>query len=235
MANQKKNHNSDPTSSQSDPYLSGGGRETRPPQTSDTDGSTPQTVSSGKGSKDLALPPEFRLVRSLGRGGMGVVYLVKLDTGFGEEELALKTILPEHLGNQAAIERFVKEAETLKRLKHENIVSLRDFRKYEGYFYVLMEYIAGSTLDIYLRDRSPLSVSEVLHWFTPLAEAVDYAHRKGVVHRDIKPSNVMLGSTGSPYLLDFGIARQADSAHTQARRLGAGTWEYMAPEQFDDD
>jgi formylglycine-generating enzyme required for sulfatase activity len=98
-----------------------------------------------------------------------------------------------------------------------------------------MEYISGSTLDIYLRDRSPLSVSEAVRWFSPLAEAVDYAHRKGVIHRDIKPSNVMLGTNDNPYLLDFGIARQADSAHTQARRLGAGTWEYMAPEQFDDD
>jgi serine/threonine-protein kinase len=222
MSSCKANEDSDPTHSQSEPYLSGGG-ETYQPQSSDTNGRGLPRGANGEGSKELALPPEFQLVRSLGRGGMGVVYLVKRDTGFGEEELALKTILPEHLGNQSAIERFVKEVETLKGLRHEHIVPLRDFRKYQGYFYFLMEYISGSTLDIYLRDRSPLSVSEALKWFTPLAEAVDYAHRKGVVHRDIKPANVMLGVTGSPYLLDFGIARQADSAHTQARRLGAGT------------
>ncbi|MEY4566973.1 MAG: hypothetical protein RLY14_1943, partial [Planctomycetota bacterium] len=98
MSSRKANEDSDPTPSQSEPYLSGGS-ETQPPQTSDTDGSVSPRGSSGEGSKELALPPEFRLVRSLGRGGMGVVYLVKRDTGFGEEELALKTILPEHLGN----------------------------------------------------------------------------------------------------------------------------------------
>jgi formylglycine-generating enzyme required for sulfatase activity len=234
MSNSKKNPNSDSSLSQSEQYLSGGG-ETYQPKTSDTDGRSGQGGLSGQGIQELELPPEFQLIGALGRGGMGVVYLVKRDTGFGEEELALKTILPEHLGNQSAIERFVKEVETLKGLKHDHIVTLRDFRKYQGYFYFLMEYISGSTLDIYLRERGPLSVSEAVRWFTPLAEAVDYAHRKGVIHRDIKPSNVMLGTNDNPYLLDFGIARQADSAHTQARRLGAGTWEYMAPEQFDDD
>ena len=80
------------------------------------------------------LPEEFTLIRRLGRGGMGEVYLVERDSGFSREQLALKTILPEHLGNQGAIERFKREVSTLLRLRHDHIVQLRDFRLYRGYY-----------------------------------------------------------------------------------------------------
>ena len=189
-------------------------------------------------SSEFRLPEEFTLVRRLGRGGMGEVYLVERDSGFSgfnREQLALKTILPEHMGNEGAIERFKREVATLLRLKHENIVQLRDFRLYRGYYYFLMEYIEGVTLQERVAKRGVLSASEALNVFVPLAQALDYAHGKGVIHRDLKPSNIMLGSNGTVYLLDFGIARHQESEHTTTRRMGPGTWEYMSPEQFDDD
>ena len=186
-------------------------------------------------SSEFRLPEEFNLVRRLGRGGMGEVYLVERDSGFNREQLALKTILPEQMGNEGAIERFKREVATLLRLKHENIVQLRDFRLYRGYYYFLMEYIEGVTLQERVAKRGVFSASEALNVFVPLAQALDYAHGKGVIHRDLKPSNIMLGSNGTVYLLDFGIARHQESEHTTTRRMGPGTWEYMSPEQFDDD
>ena len=181
------------------------------------------------------LPDEFTLIRRLGRGGMGEVYLVERDSGFSREQLALKTILPEHLGNQGAIERFKREVSTLLRLKHEHIVQLRDFRLYRGYYYFLMEYIEGVTLHEWVAKQGVFSPAEVLNVFGPLAQALDYAHGKGVIHRDLKPSNIMLGPNGTVYLLDFGIARHQESEHTVTRRMGPGTWEYMSPEQFDNE
>jgi len=181
------------------------------------------------------LPDEFTLIRRLGRGGMGEVYLVERDSGFSREQLALKTILPEHLGNEGAIERFKREVSTLLRLRHDHIVQLRDFRLYRGYYYFLMEYIEGVTLHERVAKQGALSTAEVLNVFGPLAQALDYAHGKGVIHRDLKPSNIMLGPEGTVYLLDFGIARHQESEHTATRRMGPGTWEYMSPEQFDDE
>jgi serine/threonine protein kinase len=226
-------------------FLSGAG-ETRHPQSFDTnpkddvasevsfrDG--PRFAAEDQQSYEFRLPTEFRVLRRLGRGGMGEVYLVERDTGFGKESLALKTILPEHLGNTLAVDRFIREIEKLKRLRHEHIVPLRDFRKYAGYYYFLMEYIDGATLDVYMTTRNPLSRDEALKLFMPLAEAIDYANRKGIIHRDIKPANIILDSNLEPFLLDFGIARHAGAEQTQTRRMGAGTWEYMAPEQFDDE
>ena len=196
----------------------------------DTQGSEETELGSG-----FQLPEEFTLVRRLGRGGMGEVYLVERDSGFNREQLALKTILPEHLGNEGAIERFKREISTLLRLRHDHIVQLRDFRLYRGYYYFLMEYIEGVTLQERVATQRVFTASEVLDVFGPLAQALDYAHGKGVIHRDLKPSNIMLGPKGAVYLLDFGIARHQESENTATRRMGPGTWEYMSPEQFDDE
>jgi formylglycine-generating enzyme required for sulfatase activity/predicted Ser/Thr protein kinase len=213
--------------------VSGSGETILPensPSEQETSGAEDTELGSG-----FRLPEEFTLIRRLGRGGMGEVYLVERDSGFSREQLALKTILPEHLGNEGAIERFKREVSTLLRLKHEHIVQLRDFRLYRGYYYFLMEYIEGVTLHERVAKQGALSTSEVLNVFGPLAQALDYAHGKGVIHRDLKPSNIMLGPEGTVYLLDFGIARHQESEQTATRRMGPGTWEYMSPEQFDDE
>ncbi|MEY4565367.1 MAG: hypothetical protein RLY14_337 [Planctomycetota bacterium] len=246
MSERKDKSEISPPSYQPEDFVSGAG-ETYVPVSADTnrssDSARPNPLLDGQVSSvedqasfSLGLPPDFRVIKRLGRGGMGEVFLVRRDTGFGYfEDLALKTILPEHLGNASAIERFIKEVETLKILRHECIVPLRDFRKYESYYYFLMQYIEGMTLNHYVSQHGPLSKEELFQVFEPLASALDYAHRKGVIHRDIKPSNIMLGPKLEPYLLDFGIARNDEHGQTQVRRVGPGTWEYMAPEQFNDE
>jgi eukaryotic-like serine/threonine-protein kinase len=183
----------------------------------------------------IRLPQELKLLQQIGHGGMGTVYLVERDTGFRTERLALKTILSEHLENPSAIERFEKEIDTLLRLRHDHIVALRDFRFFEGYYFFLMEYLEGMTLQDDIINRGPMDLARMNRVFSPLALAVDYAHGKGVIHRDIKPMNIMLSNLDMGHLLDFGIARIEDREKTQTRRMGPGTWEYMAPEQFDDE
>ena len=233
MSNSDKRDPGEDSERTSKRIVSGSGETILPensPSEQETDGAEETELGSG-----FRLPEEFTLIRRLGRGGMGEVYLVERDSGFSREQLALKTILPEHLGNQGAIERFKREVSTLLRLKHEHIVQLRDFRLYRGYYYFLMEYIEGVTLQERVATQGALSTAEVLNVFGPLAQALDYAHGKGVIHRDLKPSNIMLGPKGMVYLLDFGIARHQESEHTVTRRMGPGTWEYMSPEQFDDE
>ncbi|MBL8868717.1 MAG: SUMF1/EgtB/PvdO family nonheme iron enzyme [Planctomycetaceae bacterium] len=184
---------------------------------------------------DLSLPNELRIVCKLDRGGMGEVFLVERDTGMGLERLALKTLLPEQIDNAAAIARFQNEVRTLKELRHDCIVPLRDFRKYDRHYFFIMEYIEGVTLYRHVEEYGMLNLESFFSLFEPLADAVDYSHRKKILHRDIKPSNIMLGLNGNPYLLDFGIAQNSHAESQARRRIGAGTWEYMAPEQFDDE
>jgi serine/threonine protein kinase len=153
----------------------------------------------------------------------------------GLERLALKTLLPEQIESPAAIVRFQNEVNTLKEFRHDCIVPLRDFRKCDRHYFFIMEYIGGETLHQHAGDHGMLNLESFFSLFEPLAEAVDYSHRKKVLHREIKPSNIMLGLIDDPYLLDFGIA-QNKHAESQARsRFGARTSEYMAPEHFDDE
>jgi formylglycine-generating enzyme required for sulfatase activity len=184
---------------------------------------------------EIRLPRDLKLVRKLGQGGMGAVYLVERDSGFNREQLALKTLLAEQIGNPSAIERFKKEIATLLRLRHDHIVALRDFRLFEAYYFFLMEYIEGVTLQEEVGERGPMGLDRLFNVFGPLAQAIDYAHSKGVIHRDLKPMNIMLGPQDTGHLLDFGIARNEERDKTHTRRMGPGTWEYMAPEQFDDE
>ncbi len=233
MSNSDKKNPSDASEPTYKRFVSGSG-ETILPENAQSEKET-KGPEAAERSSEFRLPEEFTLVRRLGRGGMGEVYLVERDSGFNREQLALKTILPEQMGNEGAIERFKREVATLLRLRHDHIVQLRDFRLYRGYYYFLMEYIEGVTLQERVAKRGVFSASEALNVFVPLALALDYAHGKGVIHRDLKPSNIMLGSNGTVYLLDFGIARHQESEHTTTRRMGPGTWEYMSPEQFDDE
>jgi formylglycine-generating enzyme required for sulfatase activity/tRNA A-37 threonylcarbamoyl transferase component Bud32 len=232
MSNQDK-HQSDSDGPQEIEYKSGSG-ETYLPKSREY--REDDAVSNSFGDPaEIRLPRDLKLVRKLGQGGMGAVYLVERDSGFNREQLALKTLLAEQIGNPSAIERFKKEIATLLRLRHDHIVALRDFRLFEAYYFFLMEYIEGVTLQEEVGERGPMGLDRLFNVFGPLAQAIDYAHSKGVIHRDLKPMNIMLGPQDTGHLLDFGIARNEERDKTHTRRMGPGTWEYMAPEQFDDE
>ena len=132
------------------------------------------------------------------------------------------------------LKRFEREAKSLAKLSHPNIVKVHDYGEHEGSPYLVMEYMPGGTLRKILGQPIPWQVA--LRLLLPVARGVDYAHQRGIVHRDIKPANILITETGDPMLSDFGIAKlfEADqTTHLTGTGMVIGTPEYMAPEQWD--
>src|SRR5271154_1178980 len=143
------------------------------------------------------------IIAPLGAGGMGEVYRardMRLD-----REVAIK-ILPSHLSSDSgARQRFEREAKTVSGLNHPNICTLHDIGHQDGVDFIVMEYLEGETLEQRVA-KGPMPLSDVLKYGVQIANALDRAHRSGVVHRDLKPGNVMLTKSGAK-LLDFGLAK----------------------------
>jgi serine/threonine-protein kinase len=177
----------------------------------------------------------YRLMRELGRGGMGVVYEAERDDGQFRRRVAIKVL---RAGTEPVLrQRVVAERQILAGLDHPDIARLLDGGVTpDGRPYLVMEHVDGLPVDVYC-DRMRLSVAERLHLFIIIARAVDYAHRNLVVHRDLKPSNIMVTTDGGVKLLDFGVAKLLNPAlggptpHTLHDRL-ALTPEYASPEQL---
>jgi serine/threonine protein kinase len=177
--------------------------------------------------------PQLEILETLGRGGMGAVYKARQPRL--DRLVALKILSPEKQGDPKFSERFEREARTLARLKHPNIVTIYDFGEVQGNFYLLMEFVDGLTLRQLLQTRK-LSPNEALAIVPQICEALQYAHQQGVVHRDIKPENILLDQRGEVKIADFGIAKivgqQAQIGSTQEKQV-IGTPHYMAPEQIE--
>ncbi|MEP0547108.1 MAG: serine/threonine-protein kinase [Rhodothermales bacterium] len=178
----------------------------------------------------------YRVVRTLGQGGMGTVYLAERADGQFEQRVALKLIRP-GMGRHEILRRFLQERQILARLQHPHIARLLDGGiTAEGQPYFAMEFVDGQPITEYCDERR-LNLDERLRLFRSVAEAVAYAHRNLVVHRDIKPSNILVTAEGVPKLLDFGIAKllhETDSEDTLIETqagLQVMTPEYAAPEQ----
>nr|WP_255399733.1 serine/threonine-protein kinase [Oceanicoccus sp. KOV_DT_Chl] len=172
--------------------------------------------------------PGYRVVRPIGRGGMATVYLA-IQESF-QREVALKVMSPLLSQDESFSERFLREARIVSRLVHPHIVTVHDVGIQNGHHYLSMEYIEGQDL----KDRLPsLNSEQLFRIVAEVARALDYAGRKGYVHRDVKPENIMIHNLdGRAVLMDFGIARAADSASTMTRTGTAlGTPHYMSPEQ----
>ncbi len=187
----------------------------------------------------LPTVPGYRIVRELGRGGMGIVYEAEQD--FPRRIVALKVIRPE-LVTQSVLQRFSLEAEALALLQDPGIAQLYE----AGFFgpegartpYIAMEMVSGVSLTSYIRANG-LDTSASLRLFTTVCDAVDHAHRRGVVHRDLKPGNIVVSADGRSKVLDFGVARLAgaEAPDNTLTRMGqiVGTLGYMSPEQIDGD
>jgi serine/threonine-protein kinase len=173
----------------------------------------------------------FELVRLLGRGGMGAVYLAR-ERGL-ERYVAIKVLSPDVAVTAQARERFRREARTAARLTHQNILPLHSFGEVGDLAYLVMDYVRGESLADRL-DREGRLPSEVARRIlSELADALDYAHRHGVIHRDIKPENVLMeDESGRAILADFGIAKALDpGASLTQTGVVIGTLQYMSPEQ----
>jgi serine/threonine protein kinase len=171
----------------------------------------------------------YKVVEKIGEGGMGAVY--KGVDLMLEREVAIKVLKPE-LGSQPqVVERFRSEAVTLARLNHPNIATLFSFFRQGDFFFMVLEYVKGTTLDRIVEAHGVMTCEQAIPLFCQMLEGIDHAHSLGIIHRDIKPANMMLTESGLLKVLDFGIARALGSARmTRAGNL-IGTIEYMSPEQ----
>jgi serine/threonine protein kinase len=176
----------------------------------------------------------YHILEPLGEGGMATVYRA-YDTRL-ERQVAVKIIRQgafpmETLGE--VLKRFEREAKSLARLSHPNIVKVHDFGEYENSPFLVLEYLPGGTLKKVL--GKPMPWREAVRLILPVARGVEYAHQHGVVHRDIKPANILITESGEPMLSDFGIAKILEGETSTALTgtgMAMGTPDYMAPEQW---
>lgn len=173
------------------------------------------------------------VVRAIvGRGGMGCIYRV-YDKVL-EEEVALKTLLPDHVDDKVVLERFFNEARIARSLSHPNIIRVHDIGMDKGIIYISMELLKGRSLREMIDRLQPgqrLPINGILRMFDALCAALDYAHRY-TIHRDIKPENVMILPDGSVKLMDFGISKLMSNPNLTSASVVMGTPHYMPPEQL---
>jgi serine/threonine protein kinase len=203
---------------------------------------------------------QYHLLEELGRGGMGSVY--KARHALMDRVVAVKVLLPELVQNPLAVEWFRREVRAVTRLCHPNIVMAYDANEAQGVYFLVMEYVAGSSLDALVRREGPLAVPQACEIVRQAALALQYAHEQGIVHRDIKPGNLLLphdeagarggepggSATGGAHnppcpvrvkVVDFGLARLHTAAKTDTILLKTqagflGTPDYCSPEQSRD-
>jgi len=180
---------------------------------------------------ELALGQQYEIVRPLGQGGMGAVYLARERSL--ERFVAIKVLRPELAEAHDGRERFRREARIAAQLSHPGIVPLHTFGEVGGIWYFVMGYVRGASLAERLRLEGHIPAHEAHRILTELADALASAHRSGVVHRDIKPANILLDAdSGRAVLADFGVAKvSAGEEHLTATGAAIGTPHYMSPEQ----
>ena len=186
---------------------------------------------------------QYQITEKLGEGGMGVVWKAR-DTHL-DRFVALKTLTAERLADPERKRRFVQEAKAASALNHPNIVHIYDIAEADGVQFIAMEYVAGRTLGEFI-GRKGLRLNEVLKYAVQIADALARAHAAGIVHRDLKPSNLMVGDHGLVKVLDFGLAKLAETATGEFGQTATlrppegpsteegtivGTAAYMSPEQ----
>ncbi len=179
--------------------------------------------------QDVEQIGQYILEEQIGKGGMATVYRarhVRL-----ERHVAIKIMHTVFLQDESFRQRFEREAQIVAKLEHLHIVPIYDYSEHNGSPYLVMKYIDGVTLKQQML-KTPLPLSDILRLMRTLADALDYAHRQGVLHRDLKPSNIMIDREGRPYLTDFGLARMAQVGEsTISHDMMLGTPFYVSPEQ----
>jgi hypothetical protein len=183
---------------------------------------------------DLADPVQrrfgdYELTEKIGQGGMGVVYRAR-QHGL-ERDVAIKLLAAGPWASEEFVARFRREASSAARMQHPNIVEIYEFGHRDGLNYFSMRLIEGQTLAQRLYDKGPMPAGETARLLRTLAEAMDYAHRLGVLHLDLKPANVLIAGNGVPLIADFGLARRIDAGHEGGNDEISGSPSYMAPEQ----
>jgi predicted Ser/Thr protein kinase len=223
-----------------DKEASPGGKETKPaaaasPSTRAADASPPPAKSSGsegdaKKSKKITQLGDFKLERKLGQGGMGTVFLAT-QTSL-DRKVALKTLSPEFAKKPDFVQRFLREARSMARLQHPNVVQVYAADSLSGVNFAAIEFIDGQSMQNWMNELKQLSVGDALHVILVCADALKHAHDQNMIHRDIKPDNILVTSKGVVKVADFGLAKALDEDVSMTQSgTGLGTPLYMAPEQ----
>jgi len=173
----------------------------------------------------------YEIERELARGGMADVYLAA-DRQL-RRKVAVKVLFPEFARDPSFVERFRREAQNAASLNHPNICAVYDWGQERGTYYIVMEYVEGRSLRDIIRAEGQLPAVAAAHIAAELADALTFAHRRGVIHRDVKPGNVLITGTGQVKLTDFGIAANQFDANQGLTQTGSvmGTATYFSPEQ----
>jgi eukaryotic-like serine/threonine-protein kinase len=193
-------------------------------------GGTPKFAPPAEPGEVGTLGP-YRVIKELGRGGMGAVYLAR-DARLNRK-LALKVMLPQFTANKSARERFLREARAAAQINHDNVVPVFEADEREGVPFIAMPFLQGYPLDEYLQKKGNLTAQQIIRVGRETAAGLAAAHELGLIHRDIKPANLWLEApSGRVKILDFGLARPVDAAG-EVTKSGAiiGTPSFMAPEQ----
>ncbi len=172
---------------------------------------------------------QYKLIKKVGEGGQGEVWLAARADGEFNHRVAIKFIKSSATNKE--LQRFQNERELLSSLQHPNISALIGGGQYKERLYMIMEWVDGVPLFSYLKKQN-LNLKTTLKLFLQICQAVSYAHSKGIIHRDIKPSNIMVTSEGLVKLLDFGIAKPIDAEMTQTQSDAMMTFAYSSPEQI---
>jgi len=191
-------------------------------------------------TRTLEAPPEklgrgtliagrYEVIEALGAGGMGEVYRVE-DKKVGQD-IALKFIRPEIAATDNVIERFRRELKTARMIAHRNVCRMFDLGEDQGTYFITMEYVSGEDLKSFIRRSTQLAAGTAIRIARQVAEGLAEAHRLGVIHRDLKPQNIMIDKEGNAKIMDFGIARTAETVAVTREGAIIGTPEYMPPEQ----
>ena len=173
---------------------------------------------------------DYELLEEIARGGMGAVYRARQISL--NRLVAVKVLIGAEFANDTALKRFRHEAEAAASLNHPNIVSIYEVGEHDGQPYFSMELIEGRSLAELAREK-PVHARQAAQWLKTIAEAVHFAHERGVLHRDLKPSNVLVDGLDLPHITDFGLAKRIAGADLTLSGQVLGTPSYMPPEQAD--
>jgi eukaryotic-like serine/threonine-protein kinase len=194
---------------------------------------TEKTQAIGLNGQSPAMLGRYKILKELGRGAMGLVYLGKDPTI--QRFVAIKTMRLDQIDEKDKLQeiksRFFREAESAGRLSHPSIVTIYDAGEENELGYIAMELVEGQSLREWSRKPNLLPPTDIVQTLASVADALDYAHQQGVVHRDIKPANIMITKDRLVKVMDFGIAKMVSSSNTQTDVV-LGTPTYMSPEQI---
>ena len=180
-------------------------------------------------SVSSALESRYQILRELGRGGMGIVFQA-YDKQL-KEQVAIKVLSPLLSSDPDALERLKREVSSARRVTHPNVIRIHDISELNGLHFISMEFFEGMSLKDYIKKTGMLSLMQALNIALQICDALEAAHRQGVIHRDLKSQNVIIGSANQIKIIDFGLARSQSVEGLTATGLIMGTPEYMAPEQ----